>query len=121
MAAFLALRMSAALARLPTAFLSAFFLSLSDGLRGGAGTGLGSLILLTFFALDNLLASFAFAAAFLAALAAFFAAAIFLAFLAALFAAFFAFFAFLAAFLAAVCFPLTFFLLLSTSVKAYSS
>lgn len=120
MAAFLALRMSAALARLPTAFLSAFFLSLSDGLRGGAGTGLGSLSLLTFFALANLLASLALAAAFLAALAAFFAAAIFLACLAALLAAFAAFFAFLAAFLAAA-FPLTFFLLLSTSAKAYSS
>ena len=70
MAAFLALRMSAAFARLAVAFLSAFFLSLSDGLRGGAGTGLGSLSLLTFLAFFNLLAS----AAFLAALAAFFAA-----------------------------------------------
>ena len=53
MAAFLALRMSAAFARLAVAFLSAFFLSLSDGLRGGAGTGLGSLSLLTFLAFFN--------------------------------------------------------------------
>jgi len=54
-------------------------------LRGGAGTGLGSLSLLTFLALANLLASAAFLAALLAALAAFLAAArFFAAFLAAM-------------------------------------
>ena len=101
MAAFLALRISAALARFPTAFFNAFFLSLSDGLRGAAGTGLGSLSLLTFLALDNLLASEAFLAALLAALAAFLAAASFFAFLAALLAALAARLLALAAFLAA--------------------
>ena len=79
--------MSAALARFATAFFKAFFLSDADGLRGGAGTGLGSLSLLTFLALDNLLASAFLAAAFLAALAAFLALASFFAFLAALLAA----------------------------------
>lgn len=110
--------MSAALERFPTAFFKAFALSAADGLRGGAGTGLGSLSLLTFLALDNLFLSAAFLAALLALAASFLAFASFFAFLAALLAALaarlLALAALLAAFCAAVSFLLSFFFFLST-------